>query len=331
MISRLEYIDAIKGIAILLMLLSHSMTEENMLSMWITSFNMPLFFIISGFLFSYRNKKNEPFLHMIKNKLVKLMIPYFIFSLILAIFFCMLDFISSGEFIKNFYTYIIRIIELKGIESLWFIPCLFITEIAFYLIINKFDEKTNYILVLIVYFICAIWGYDKNALWFSMLLKSGVALLFFTFGYIIQKNMELNKVSIIFVLLINIIHLIIFRLNGSVGLGAFKLNNIFLYAILGMTGSIGIILLIEKLKNINFKLLNFLGRNTIIILCTNNIIIEVMRLLDYKIFGNKLLGLGMLGSFIFFMIIIVLEIVTIYISNKYLYYLFGKRKAIYTN
>jgi len=324
---RIKYIDSIKGIAILLMLLGHCMSQKNMLSMWISSFNMPLFFIISGFLFSYRNKNNQEFQSMIKNKILKLMVPYFIFSLILAIFFCVLDFLNSGEFMSNLYKYVIRIIELKGIESLWFIPCLFITEIVFYLINNKFDKKTTYIMVLSIYFICAIVGYNKNDLWFSVLFKSGVALLFFAFGYIMQKYIGLYKFSTTFILLINIIYIILFRLNGFVGLGAFELNNIFLFVILGITGSVGIIFLMIKLENIDFKLLNFLGSNTIIILCTNNIIIEIIRLLDYKICGNELISMGLLGSFVLLIIVTLLEMLIIYISNKYLYYLFGKKKT----
>lgn len=265
---------------------------------------------------------------MIKNKLLKLMVPYFIFSLILTMFFCLLKFISKGEFINSFYEYLIKIVTLKGVESLWFIPCLFITEIVFYLLINKCKDKVVYIISVVIYFVSANLGYNREYLFFSVLFKSGVAILFFAFGHMIYRYIKEERFSNFFIILINIINLMLFKLNGFVGLGAFILNNVFLYAILGIMGSMGIILFVQKMENKSFKLLNFLGSNTIVILCTNNIIIEVIRLLDYKIFGNILINLKLCGSFIFCAIIIILEIITILVCNKYLYYLFGKKKSI---
>ena len=47
---RIIWIDAVKGIAILLLLFSHSMTEYDLIKNWILAFRIPIFFIICGYI-----------------------------------------------------------------------------------------------------------------------------------------------------------------------------------------------------------------------------------------------------------------------------------------
>lgn len=77
-------IDLVKGLAILFVTLGHSIIYHPIhlaaLSQWcnhlgkvIESFNMPLFFIISGFLFSKSNKSS---VRILKDKVLRLFVPY---------------------------------------------------------------------------------------------------------------------------------------------------------------------------------------------------------------------------------------------------------------
>ena len=54
------------------------------------------------------------------------------------------------------------------------------------------------------------------------------------------------------------------------------------------------------------KLLLYFGVNSIIVLCTNNLLIEVIRLLDYKIWG--IFSSDFIPSIFFFLVIFTLEI-----------------------
>ena len=47
---RLNYLDFVKGFAILLVVLGHIYDISNPIKIWLYSFHMPLFFIISGIL-----------------------------------------------------------------------------------------------------------------------------------------------------------------------------------------------------------------------------------------------------------------------------------------
>lgn len=84
-------IDYAKGIAILFVYLSHSVLYYpiqmikmyewcHVLDRMITSFNMPMFFFISGLLFGYSKKDN---LTVLKDKGKRLLIPY-LFTMILV-------------------------------------------------------------------------------------------------------------------------------------------------------------------------------------------------------------------------------------------------------
>ena len=49
-IKRIDYLDYTKGFGILLVILGHIYDASNPIKIWLYSFHMPLFFIISGFL-----------------------------------------------------------------------------------------------------------------------------------------------------------------------------------------------------------------------------------------------------------------------------------------
>lgn len=85
-------IDILKGIAILAVYLGHSIIYHPIslgdlypwcrtLVSFIQSFNMPLFFIVSGYLFS-KSKKSS--LEIFKDKLLRLAVPY-LFTMIIVV------------------------------------------------------------------------------------------------------------------------------------------------------------------------------------------------------------------------------------------------------
>ena len=51
---RLDYMDAVKGIGILLVVMGHNLQGIPALTSWIYSFHMPLFFIVTGYLEAHR-------------------------------------------------------------------------------------------------------------------------------------------------------------------------------------------------------------------------------------------------------------------------------------
>lgn len=96
------------------------------------------------------------------------------------------------------------------------------------------------------------------------------------------------------------------------------------------TLSILVITLLDKIgqridsKN---KVLNFLslfGVNSIVVLVSNNLLIEIFRLIEYKYFNNIFLNSGTLGGLLMGGILVAPEYYLIRISQGKIGFLFGK-------
>ena len=126
--NRESWIDTLRGIGILFVILGHC---EPPFDKIIYSFHMPLFFLISGYLF--KSKKN------IKDYLKKIFLKYIIPYFLLCIINLLLVTIIDRDFKIN---YVIGILYSRGTTSwlpncspLWFLTCitvaLFIFNFAF--------------------------------------------------------------------------------------------------------------------------------------------------------------------------------------------------------
>ena len=66
---RIEYLDYVKGFGILLVILGHVYTGDNYIKIWLCSFHMPLFFIISGCLLKYNDCRNISLKEFIRKRI----------------------------------------------------------------------------------------------------------------------------------------------------------------------------------------------------------------------------------------------------------------------
>ena len=122
----------------------------------IWTLQMPLFFIISGYLYNPKEK----FLKFTKNKFLRIMIPY----LIWAILYLVPYYIFSTSIISNLNINAIKDIGklilntlygtgynfmLRQNSALWFLPALFTMEILFYYLIKLSKSKKNDLIMLI--------------------------------------------------------------------------------------------------------------------------------------------------------------------------------------
>ena len=66
---RLDYIDTAKGIGIILVVIYHHLLGADYINNWISSFHMPLFFMITGYLYAFRDDYTKPVGEFIVKKL----------------------------------------------------------------------------------------------------------------------------------------------------------------------------------------------------------------------------------------------------------------------
>lgn len=94
---RIEWIDIVKGIGILLMVIGHAGVSSQ-IKVWIYGFHMPLFFISAGYLYSMSDDERYGklgFGYMLRHKAKAYLIPY------IVLFFVNLFIQTMLELLKN--------------------------------------------------------------------------------------------------------------------------------------------------------------------------------------------------------------------------------------
>lgn len=121
---RLTYLDVAKGIGILLVVIGHvyafnRQIVDRFFVIWLYSFHMPLFFIISGMLIAYKDEKD--IWKFVKKRIKGILIPYVFFSIFSIIVFAIVNDFNREVFVQNVKATICGV----GIDTLWFLPALF--------------------------------------------------------------------------------------------------------------------------------------------------------------------------------------------------------------
>lgn len=139
-INRIKWLDVSKGITIILMVLGHTSIPQ-VISNFIWSFHMPLFFIASGWMTNYSKISVRKFF---TKKTKSIMLPFVVYS---AIVLLMYENLIGGGKVMQLLT--------KGWEAyaLWFIPVLFLASVIgrlVYIMQNKILRYVSMIGLLLV-------------------------------------------------------------------------------------------------------------------------------------------------------------------------------------
>lgn len=132
MSKRIEWIDVAKGIGIWLMIFNHIALDygQNAMKIFIASFHMPLFFIISGFTMNGSHLSKHAMMEYILKRVVTLLIPYFLWVTIFA----------NGINLKNIFLILWssnQSLSKAGTNAaLWFLPCFFVSNIIVRLMLH---------------------------------------------------------------------------------------------------------------------------------------------------------------------------------------------------
>ena len=139
---RNDSIDFLKGIAIFLVVLAHCWILDREIFFFIYSFHMPLFFCISGYLFSTRKKFKDFFISKVKTLIVPYIL-FFIFSFVVSVTILHREitivegfkyFFLGGKFCANVCNW-----------PLWYLQLFFIASCIFY-----FIAKIKYFVIRII-------------------------------------------------------------------------------------------------------------------------------------------------------------------------------------
>lgn len=213
--NRIVWIDYARVIGIWLVVLGHSFCSETM-KLYIYSFHMPLFFLLSGIFW-----KNLTYKDFLRRKLKTLIIPYVVFNLLVY----GLNIVGILHLFPpptiTWHTPLIGIVTGYGslcCHASWFIICLFLVENIYYGL-NKYLPKYKYLVVILLGLISLHTPPIK--LWNISI--AFVGLLFFWLGHVGRKyTLQLAEYKIYYLLIIGlmtfIINMLFVSINGQVDL-----------------------------------------------------------------------------------------------------------------
>lgn len=313
---RNQTIDLAKGIAIILMVAGHCYHTENDVLRLIYAFHMPFFFLVSGML--YADKWHDGITFSVFRTGRKLLIPYFVFDTLFCLFVTVLS--RPDDLVGTFLKACIRqIVPLLGTTVTWYLPCQLMV-LCLFALGAKHLKKNVLITVCVFSYMIVILAPSYVLL---PLLRSMIGVGFFAVGFY-EKAFFTRKQGLPLLCGIGPLYYVLVRLNGMVSLVSLKFSNPVLYTVNSLLGSWFLYQACLRMPNGKGHWIKYLGQNSVIVLCTHMFFVEVIRLLDYKLFDNALYTFGILEGFIFGGIVIGCMFPVIDISNRFLGKLFGK-------
>ena len=249
------------------------------LKQFINIIQMPLFFIISGYLFFYTMQKHKynSFKDLFKDKIKRLYIPF--------LFVCVFWLIPIRFFV-NYQPYVkvgfakTLLLAISGLDSghLWFLPTLFFIFCIMYFACSeklKLNDKMKFLIFVIAHFLSFLL---PSALFIGYISKY---LIYFFIGYYWSKN-DIKFTFHLPVLMLTIITTII-SLILCICISSSKVS-LLIQAVLNLPSSIGIAYMLfvafKKLKVGKFE--QFINKNSFAIYLFHSPVIYIC----YKFLSN---------------------------------------------
>ena len=334
---RLGWLDVGKGIGMVLVIFAHDHIPM-MLKTFIYTFHMPLFFFLSGFLFS--PTKYRRFSSFFISKCKSLVIPYFSFSIIVYSWFLFRFKIGDIDYSSSLFKPLIGTIIGKRnsdwtvhIGALWFLTCLFITELLFYFL--KTRLKTNLLVVISLIF-TSVLGYLYSIFLGEPLPwnidAALIAVLFFGAGHLYKQSTQklshfLNMKVLLIACFLNIVTgYLNFLLSGErVDMYEGLYGSYTLFVISAFSGIIAFLIAVQKIGS--SPVFEYIGRNSLIYLALHqSIVFSILNMVFKKTLENgSFLSKVWIGSV--YTVIAILTIAPIaYCIKNYFPYILGKSK-----
>ena len=181
---RIDWVDMAKGYGIIFAILAH--LGVGIADIWIYTFHMPLFFFLSGCVFSTKYE----FKSFVKRKCKSLIVPYFSLGFIMILFQLAINY-REGVTIHSFIILFLKLFVQRRYMTLWYIACLFWLNIVFYIFVRKCKHINLIFLLVSGMFLTGLIYYHFGGIalpWnIDVILP---ASLFLFGGYWFQNNYE---------------------------------------------------------------------------------------------------------------------------------------------
>ncbi|WP_097003408.1 acyltransferase family protein [Lacrimispora amygdalina] len=226
--NRLRWLDALKGIGIILIMVSHSFVIPY-LGRVLNACFIPLFFISTGYTYSKKGIKKY-----LTDKINRLLIPYFFYGIVLVILLAVFKYMRSGNILNNTLFGMISLLYSRyclyprtanenirflanEVSPLWYLTAAFVTSIIF-----EFIPKSNRKQILFSCIICitiTIWMSFLPVLLPWSLDTAFLGTVFMLFGLLIRRiNLEnLNQKKLVIYCIV-IIYILLAYFNPGINI-----------------------------------------------------------------------------------------------------------------
>lgn len=276
--SREEWIDSFRGLGAVLVVIGHSSSRYHVVKL-IYAFHMPLFFILSGYLFNYARWKDLGVKKLVLSKSKAYLIPFYIMTVV-NLFICFAIFrifynVDNNYLMGFFKTKIYGMIfggysaqDTPNCTPLWFLLCVFIANLLLFAILNL--PKIIYQIIACIICVCTEMTLIFLG-WSHLPWHIGRALIGVVFmyaGFCIRKLKLLDKVGWPAVLIMLIAGVISAALNAIVDINAGMYGNIILFFCASILITYAFLWFFYKYK-LSVHFLSMIGRSSIIIMGYN--------------------------------------------------------------
>lgn len=283
---RIDWLDVAKGLLILMVVYGHLQDEISKMNIqsktihWIADiqniwapFFMSAFFVVTGYCFSIKRGIKDFLIIQLKT----ILLPAFTIRIFISILSKALG--GNNSVIESIMFTINTFLKEGG--PYWFLWALFVCKIANYFLLRKYSLRVVFIIGIILFFISSI-GYEffpaeKPFLRWQRCLAM---MPFIPLGLLLKKYE--HKFNLINSLVFVGIYIIVFYLckyyigaiPKLVGEVPMMLVDVIPSIILSITGSLSFLFVCKKISRWN--LIEYLGRNTLVIYLIHNFILTTL-------------------------------------------------------
>lgn len=305
---RLEWPDLAKGFCMISIILGHCGID------WINQivfiYDLPVFFLIAG----YFLKKKE-FVPFVKNKALRLLVPYYATCMGICLGKAILSYRDGTSVLESLKQSLLASlyaagdswtypVSVRGIGAIWFLWALFISLVITNFFIGK---KLSYVIIPCISF-AGWYSFYKTGIWLPLSVQSGMlASLYLLIGYESRRcGLDLKKVKPV--------PLAVALLVTAYGMQHFKgfwlvhdyMGNGWLDFFVSIAASYAVIsfcIYISGKDSLLKAVLRFFGKNSLTVLCFHVLEMEVVPLGDLNLKISSALSLNPLYSVLMFIIL----------------------------
>lgn len=320
--NRIGYIDAIKGICILIVIYTHILGDLFDELKILFCFHMPIFFTLSGLFF----KTYDSFKEFLRRKLITLLVPFvFFYALSYSVYFIRKLLFGS---VQNFQIWDFIVGTQMFNIPLWFLLSLFLMNLILFPIMKYVDSK---ILRIVIIAILGIIGYSSTGgLNYFFIMSTLTCLPFFylgiilkSIGYINQRHSKTIKISEIAIGIIVFAFGLFLAYRVPTPPRLLYFNNTIVSGeaweiyLCSFSLVIGLLLILKFILKGEF--LTYVGQNSIVLLVFHMLIAPFI----YPIVGKMFTGNTM--YIISFIIIVVFSLLMVPLTNRFTPIIIGKK------